>query len=515
MQASWPSIRSLSTHMAAAAPLFPAAVGLTLGAIADRQFLIPAPIALAGFVLFGLPLFIPRLLKTVGFILLLLVGLCFGAANHALRTRTTIPNSIERYATTDGTIVRLRGVVESEPQLMPRPRNMFARWTYGRDRTGFVLEVDQIASAEGVAPAAGRIRVTGEVLNNIEAGDRVEVFGRLVSLTPPSNPGSFDWAEFYRNQGIVARMYLDHRESVRLVERQATSGLASLPSSVRFRLRGWLTSDLVSSTESDIGVIEAMVLGHRTQLDRKLNSIFSRAGCLHYLAASGSNVAIVSFVVAVPLFLLGIPRRKRAVILLLALFLYAIGSDPRPPILRATVIGVIFCLSMFAGRSRARLNWISCSAIVLFLIDPAVVFDVGYQLSMSAVIGVCFLTPAIIDVGKSAFRAARRMAYPQVDFDLLEKLQRKAKSNAANLGWVQAAIRRCGLMLRDYGAMSLAAWATGLPIGMCVFHQLQPWGPIVSTIVFPLVSLVTGIGFAKVIVAPISPTFNKIGRAHV
>ncbi|MCH7808936.1 MAG: DUF4131 domain-containing protein, partial [Planctomycetes bacterium] len=100
-----------------------------------------------------------RVRMASGALLVLIASLCIGGVLHA-GTREVSATSIERYTTDAKRLVRIRGVVMSKPRLRERPDTPFKRWTFGSDRTVFLLEVASIQGEKGPIEVSGRIHVT-------------------------------------------------------------------------------------------------------------------------------------------------------------------------------------------------------------------------------------------------------------------------------------------------------------------------------------------------------------------
>ncbi|MGB2987097.1 MAG: ComEC family competence protein, partial [Phycisphaerae bacterium] len=398
-------MKGVSRTIMRTAPLFPVAGGLILGVVLDRSLHIPSMAYIALLVLMSVVTLFERIRVLIGPVLVFVASICVGGALHLNAARTIPASSIERYTGETRRIARVRGVVVSEPRVLERPPNPFSRWTYGQDRTIFLLEPEWIEGASDCGlriadcgiPVTGRVRVTvGEAVLDLRQNERVEVFGWLYRFQPPRNPGAFDWAGFYRRQGIVAGMSCKHQESVVRLDHGLPSQRFGFRTWLRSTARGLLTDDLATGADEEASLLEAMVLGHRSRLDRRLNDIFIRAGCIHFLAVSGTHVVVLlSFVWGVGRIFMR-TKRQCAWLMIAAVCVYALVAEPRPPILRATVMALLFCGSLILRRPRARLNWISTAAVGLLVCDPTTVFDVGFQLSFAAVLGVSYLTPALL-----------------------------------------------------------------------------------------------------------------------
>ncbi len=497
------------------APLFPVAVGLIAGVVLDRFGQLPWPVYWTVFLAAGAAV-IPRTLRgRIGPLLVLLAAAALGGGLHLTTARVVPASSIERYAPATRRLARIRGMVSSRPRVLSASDHPFKWWTYRTDRTAFLLDVESLEGVEGDIAVTGRIRVTvHEAVLDVRENEQVEVFGWLYQLRPPRNPGSFDWASFYRRQGVVAGMSCNLHENLRRLGVKPASRWGGAINRLRARVRGMLIDDLATATEEETSLLEAMVLGHRSRLDRRLNEVFIQAGCAHFLAVSGTHVVVLLSFVWGAGRLLMLSRRRCAWFMMAAALMYLVIAEPRPPILRATVMALLFCISLLLGRSRARLNWISAAAVILVLLKPTTVFDVGFQLSFAAVLGVGFLTPALVRFGVASRRTIRRLlgghSFEDLDGEQPTSLTRTPSRSSSPGGLVRRSIARGlrGVLLLL--AVSLAAWLAGMPIVATCFQRIHPWGPVSSVIVFPAMSLVMGLGFAKLLIGALSPTVGSL-----
>ncbi|MFQ5413211.1 MAG: ComEC/Rec2 family competence protein [Phycisphaerae bacterium] len=528
------------------APLLPVAVGMVVGIILDRALALPPGACVAGFGLCLAACVLKRLRGAVGPAILLPAAVCVGAALHAQRSVSSA-TSIARHMDGERRLARVRGRVVGVPRVLAGDDYTFYRWLHRADRTAMIVDVMSIEADDGWVEATGRIRVTvGEAVLDVRPQEPVELFGWLVGLTPPKNPGAFDWSTFYRRQGIVARMYCDRMENVRRLEgaedydgrgrtqdvgvvrgtglggaaaeRAGAHGVGSRRAGepdrdtwlARFRAsaRAMLTDDLATGAREGTSLLEAMILGHRSRLDRRVNEVFIRAGCIHFLAVSGVHIVFVIGFVRALCHVVRVSGHWTTCAMMGAVVVYVIIAEPRPPILRAGIIAMVYLVSRLLGRERAYLNWISVTVIVLAVVDPAMVFDVGYQLSSAAVLGVSYVNPALCGAAVYASRRVRWLWY-----------RRGTRLSADERDAVMAALdgiaARCrprrtwaGVTRRLLHALaiSLGAWLAAVPIVAWHFHRIQPWGPIGSVVVVLLVGVVMWLGFAKILAGVMLPT---------
>lgn len=199
------------------------------------------------------------------------------------------------------------------------------------------------------------------------------------------------------------------------------------------------------------GVAEAMTLGWRGDLEPSLQTQFRQAGILHLLCVSGLHVGLLAVMSGWLFFWLGEERRGRILrgsLQLLALWGFVMLTGLAPATVRAALMFSLFIISHMMGRRTDSLNLLALAAIVMLMSDPLLLFDIGWQLSFSAVAGILLARPAI-----RVFR---------------------------NPFW-------------EILIVSLAATLATLPVTISTFHTFQPYFLIANIIIVPLAALILGL----------------------
>ncbi|GAI07845.1 unnamed protein product, partial [marine sediment metagenome] len=165
---------------------------------------------------------------------------------------------------------------------------------------------------------------------------------------------------------------------------------------VLFSVRGYIDSmlkSLLMNEHYDLGT--GLILGGSGRLKKDLKDVFVRAGVLHILAVSGLHVGFVCMFVGFILIFIPISARIKFFIIMLVLCLYTGITGFRPGVCRATLMAFLFGLSLILQRNVDGVHIINITAIIFLLINPLLIFDIGAQLSFSAVYGILFLYPII------------------------------------------------------------------------------------------------------------------------
>ncbi|MDR7416880.1 MAG: DNA internalization-related competence protein ComEC/Rec2 [Armatimonadota bacterium] len=315
-----------------------------------------------GVALGGIPFFLSRpLLRSLA--VLLLVG-CAGAGLALLQRAPPGPWDA---ASLVGRRVGLVGLVAARP---------------GPGR--FVLAVEAAKGHPQVR--GGRLLVRARSLPALEVGDRVRVVGEVDSLRGPRNPGEPEPEAWAARLRVRARLAADRVEVLRP---GAGFRLLRWASLTRTRLREIYRQALPEPYGS---VLSSLVLGTEVE-DEGLLRAFREAGLSHVLVASGAQLAVVGGVLH---FLLRrTPRWFRASAVLAGVLGFALVAGWEPSMARAAGMSAVAVAAQLLRRDPDALTGLGWAVLVLLAANPALILDVGFQLSVAATWGLVILAPPL------------------------------------------------------------------------------------------------------------------------
>lgn len=178
-----------------------------------------------------------------------------------------------------------------------------------------------------------------------------------------------------------------------IVSHDSTSLRASAER-LRMRLLGRLQSGPLQG--APLALAEAITLGWRADIDNDTGAAFRGAGIAHLLAVSGLHVGLLAAIVGFLLLWLGRDRKGRVIrgaVQLASVWLFVLLAGMAPSALRAALMFSLFIVADMMGRRTPRLNLLAAAAIAMLLVDTGLLFDVGWQLSFSAVAGILLARP--------------------------------------------------------------------------------------------------------------------------
>ncbi|MHB8777515.1 MAG: ComEC/Rec2 family competence protein [Anaerolineales bacterium] len=249
---------------------------------------------------------------------------------------------------------------------------------YRDNYTNLKLNVEAVDSGSGDLPVSGFILVRVEKNQAYEYGQRVRVRGLL--KTPPENE-EFSYRDYLAREGIHS--YMSIAEVTRLPGKGGNIVTAQI-----YKLK----SKLLEKTyrlypDPEASLLAGILFGVDTGLPRKLQDAFKNTGTAHIIAISGFNIAIIAGVFF-SVFKNLTNERIGALIAMVWIFMYAflVGGDAA--VMRAAFMGSISLLARQLGRRNAGMNALLVVALIMALINPLVLWDVGFQLSFFATLGL-------------------------------------------------------------------------------------------------------------------------------
>jgi len=217
-------------------------------------------------------------------------------------------------------------------------------------------------------------------------GQEITVTGELHPLTRSANPGGYNQFQHLRAQKVDATirpdtiLLGDTRLSPMVILRMARDRLAAV------------YDELLPPREA--AVIRSMVLGDRADMDTDLAQQYRAMGIFHILSISGLHVAILmmAFNKALGLFL---SERKASIIVLVVMVLYCLMTGASVATVRAVTMGGVLVFGKILNRKYDLLAAVAWACAALLVYEPLYLFNVGFQLSFSAVFGIGVLSAPV------------------------------------------------------------------------------------------------------------------------
>lgn len=326
-------------------------------------------------------------------------------------------------------------------------------------RTIFILQTQQLKTANHWQPAAGDLSAQMPLNNDLFYGDRVVLCGRL------SQPR-------YRNSRAQFLLRVAKDGQIRKIGAKAGNPLILFCFKIRRRLQRMFNSSL--SVQSS-AVLNALVLGIRQDLPISLKQAFIRTGTAHIIAISGLHIGVTAFIILLLLKLLRIPRACRCVAALSILIFYAIIAGFSIPVMRATIMAGVVLTGYAFSQQTELINSLFLCGLVLLLLRPGELFEAGFQLSFASVLSLVLLTPQL-----------SRLLFSRIKTSRLLK------------------------PVRELFCASLSVWLGLLPLTAYYFRIISPVAILANMLVVPYMGILITCAFVFLAMCLLSPCLAGI-----
>lgn len=231
--------------------------------------------------------------------------------------------------------------------------------------------------------------------DKIQLGDQLLLSTTLYEIENKGNPGEFDAKTYWNNKGIQFMGFVNedlttcikyyHPSKFDLWKSKIISGIDEV------------LKEATNEDEFSYGVARALILGDKSELNPTVKESFQAAGAMHVLAVSGLHIGILITVLILVFrqFSRWISRTQATVFALIIVWGYAFLIDFPPSVVRASLMfSIIFFGKLMNARSNS-LNSLAVAFVIMLAINPRWLFDVGFQLSFLAMIGIYTLYPLL------------------------------------------------------------------------------------------------------------------------
>jgi competence protein ComEC len=435
-------------------------------------------------------------------ILILLTGIVY----HHLKFSSNTHNNISNFINTENVSVRLRGIVISPPINKTLSGPALTSTKHCKQISVFLLRAEAIESTSENAMSGTTSRewknISGMVKINIyptqhekmarkssslsdklKYGDRVELIGTISIPSTSRNSGQFDYKQYLRKQNprVDAIASVVSICNTKILSKGHGGYFHTFAYDLKNKLNTVLEKNL---NKRSVPLISSILLGNRETVPVDLMDGFLRTGTIHFLAISGLHVGILVVSLHYLLRLFRLNTRSLSLIIILTVFLYATITGMKPPIVRAGIMVAMYYGAFIINRRWNLPNSIAAAVFIILLINPSDLFNVGFQLSVLAVLGIVYTSNRIENFfWKSTL--------------LVEKLQAKEERSEV---WF-----RIKIYCRKTFCVSMGAWIAVMPLIAYYFHIVTPFNVLLNIIIFPLIWLILVGGFIVLIVGLVFP----------
>ena len=282
----------------------------------------------------------------------------------------------------------------------------------------------------------------------------------LDSLSKPLNPYVFDYANYLNRRHVYYQLYLRKGDFLKL--KSNSQSLKGLIYKVHKKINKELVAQGMSS--EDLGFINALLLGKRQFLSKDIIETYSSSGAIHILAISGLHIGVLLMLLRLVFQFLHRWKHGKllsSICIVIILWSFAFLAGMSASVVRAVTMFTALQVGMSFNKRHFILHTIFISMLCLLIARPSFLFDIGFQLSYSAVLSIVLLRPALSDLWQP-------------------------KNAVYRYGW-------------DLVTVSLVAQLGVLPLSLFYFHQFPILFLISNLCIIPMLSMLLFTGVFTIV----------------
>lgn len=239
------------------------------------------------------------------------------------------------------------------------------------------------------------VKVQDSAAVSIEYGDQFIIPNQTKPIPAPLNPAEFDYKLWLSRQHVCRQIFLNQHQVIKL---RNNSGNPIQAYALKLRKAQVDFYRKIIRDDDCFSIATTLILGYRADLSQETFDIYSKTGTIHVLSVSGMHVGLVYIIINWALFFMKGKRWLsilKITITISLIWFYALLTGLSPSVLRSAVMLSVFILAKLLNRHSNSYNIISFAGFCLLLYEPFLIWDVGFQLSFLAVLGLIYLQPII------------------------------------------------------------------------------------------------------------------------
>ena len=296
--------------------------------------------------------------------------------------------------------------------------------------------------------------------------DVLRTYGMPKTIPEPLNPYSFNYKKYMERLGVLHQLNIVSTEY--LLVKNSSITLFGFASTTREKIIQKLKK--APFGDKELSIIQALLLGQRQDISTTTYDQYKKAGAMHILAVSGLHIGILLLILEFllqPIAYLPNGKKIKLGVLVFLLWGFALLAGFSASIIRATTMFTFVAYALYLNRPSNTFNILALSmGFILLVINPNLIFQVGFQMSYAAVFAIAWIYPML-----------QRFWFPK--HQILNKI------------WQLVSV-------------SIAAQLGVFPISLFYFHQFPGLFFVSNLVIIPFLGIILGLGLCILLLASIN-----------
>ena len=256
----------------------------------------------------------------------------------------------------------------------------------------YTIEIQDIVGNEKSSSIGKKIILDVKIKNQKyipKFGDKIILKGEVKIPNTSRNYKGFDYRQYLKTKNIYG---IVESEQINKIEEDCINIVSKIVNNVQNNIKNTM-NQILNDNEASLCI--GILIGDRTNISEEIENDFKKSNLTHMLAVSGSHIAYIINGFAL---ILGKTNKKLAKITtIIFLIFFIILTGFTASVLRASFMGILVLLASLLYRKPDTLNNLGISSLLILLINPYTIFDIGFILSFAGTLGIVLFADSIIN----------------------------------------------------------------------------------------------------------------------
>ena len=323
---------------------------------------------------------------------------------------------------------------------------------------------------------------------NLEYGDKLQIKGEFQEPQTSRNYKGFNYKQYLKTQKIYGSI---KTTSVKILEKNCANKIMQFSNSVFLKIKENIEK---TYSENISNIVLGVMLGYTKQIDTDVKEDFSNSNISHVLAVSGMHISyIIILITKSTQKIFG--KRKSKIIASTVLLIYMFITGFSVSVVRASIMGILVCMSFVVYRKSDTLNNIAIAGLITLINNPYSIISLSFSLTYGGTIGIVFFEPVVKKIIKNIKIRNRRWKY------VFLRIQKKCEKIIEILSVsISAQIIIAPIMILNFNTIGVGFLITNLLLSVVI--GLIVMGGF-AQILFSFFSIKIGQAFAKLLEIPV------------
>ena len=254
----------------------------------------------------------------------------------------------------------------------------------------YILKVEEINGNKKYKNTNLQLNVKKEK-ETLNYGDEIIVKGNFEEASTARNEGGFDYKQYLKSKNIYGIITVDKKD-IETINKNNVGIIDLIANKFRNSMKGKIGENLPNETSE---LLSGMLIGEKSNLQKEIQEDFRDSSLSHVLAISGMHVSYVMLGVTFVISKIKFSKKMSKIVTILILLFFIILTGKTASVTRACFMSSYIILASLLHKKAHVLGSISISLLIILIINPYFILDIGLQLSYGGTIGIVLIYPIL------------------------------------------------------------------------------------------------------------------------